>query len=1070
MKSRFLLFKASAGSGKTYNLAIQYIALLVARGEHEFRYTLAVTFTNKATAEMKDRILEFLYAVWKGRPGSDGKVRDIQQAIEKLYGERPEEEQIRERCGSALHAILHDYSRFTVSTIDAFFQTVLRSMAHELGLSARLQADLDDKNVIELAVESLIDGLRHDNRDVLPWLRQYIEQQLEEGHSWDVRRKLKDIALMLFREEYLKRSLDPRNLPFDIQNIAAFRKTLEAERARLLAPLKQEAERFEELVRGTGMGYEELFSYQADVRRYIENIRSGNTDTAFGKRLSDMAAEPKKLMKAALRGQMSLVPAFELMAGQLARIGNLHAEAQKRLGSISLALSNLTPMGLLGAIEKEVTRLSAERNRFMLARTPIMLRRMIQDEDASFIFERTGTLYRNIMIDEFQDTSRLQWENFRTLLIDNLASGGLSMIVGDIKQSIYRWRNGDWRILYELGMHGHQGIPLIQEPLNDNYRSMGRIVTFNNNFFPPAAKALDNMVGEDCNQLQRLYEEVRQRITKDPDGGYVRIRLPRSAEKDFKEAWPEVMLEDMAGQVEQFIAQGMPLSEMTILVRHNKHIPTIIAYFAERMPHVRMVSGEAFLLGASVAVNMLVCALAVVDDPERDPVAMRYLMKHYRQDVLHAGSSVNEAMLAQPEDILPEAFIARLDELRHIPLYELCERLFRLLSIERMTDRQDAYLFAFFDELSGYLRDNPADISTFLLYWQEQMQRIPIPGNEVEGIRLFSIHKSKGLAFHTVLMPFAEWDMEKDRNNATNWCMTDEAPLNGIGSLPIRFTAGKIQGTAFEKDYIEEHANRRADELNALYVAFTRAKANLYVWGLSEHTLKEKRLNETVADLMRDVLETALDEEDIYISGTQPVIAARKEETEEKDRYTEVSMKSYDGCFTFRQSGEAETFIRPNDGEQPDEKVLGYIEQGKLLHYIFSKIETEGDIDRVTEDFLRQGILKSEKQKEAVRRLAHNGLRNEHVKDWFSGRYRLFNECNILVPDPEHSGHLQKRRPDRVMLSAENIIVVDFKFGRPDEEHGKQVGMYVSIMQEMYPDRNVEGWLWYVYKNKVEKV
>ena len=578
MKPKFLLFKASAGSGKTYNLAIEYIALLVAQGEQAFRHTLAVTFTNKATAEMKDRILEFLYDIWKQQPKSDEKLQAVKDVAKELWGKTLSDTEIREQCGQALHAVLHDYSRFVVSTIDAFFQTVLRSMAHELGLSARLQVDLDDKNVIELAVENLIDNLRHDNKDVLPWLRDYIEQQLAEGSSWDVRKKLKDTAKMLFQEEYLKRSLDDSNRPFDIKHISDFKKDLIARKNAILQPLLDEARKFDEAVKQTGMEYKELFSNGRYVEGYVEKLRKGSYgDANFSATLQGFVDDAEKMLNSKLRKDVSLRSLVADFSSRLGLLHQTHESALSELKNTDLILANLTPMGLLGAIDMEVARLSAERNRFMLAHTPILLCKMVEGNDASFVFERAGTQYQNIMIDEFQDTSRLQWENFRTLLIDNLASGGLNMIVGDIKQSIYRWRNGDWRILHELGTRGYRGTPFTEKPLTENYRSLGNIVTFNNFFFPKAAEALDKMADENCTQLQELYADVSQKITRDRNTGYVHIQVKRTKEKD---DWEATMLEDLATQIESLIAQGMPLSEMTILVRKNKFIPTIVTFLA----------------------------------------------------------------------------------------------------------------------------------------------------------------------------------------------------------------------------------------------------------------------------------------------------------------------------------------------------------------------------------------------------------------------------------------------------------------------------------------------------------
>ena len=1085
MNSRFLLFKASAGSGKTFNLAAQYIALLVAQDDvHQYRHTLAVTFTNKATAEMKDRILDFLYAIWKGLPKGEEPLWLVRKVLRDQYGLTLPEKDIRQRCGLALKAILHDYSHFYVSTIDAFFQSVLRSMAHELGLNARLQVDIDDHDVIELAVENLVDNLRHGNRDVLPWLRDYIEQQLEENKPWDVRQELKSMAQMLFREEYLKRSLDDRNHSFTIENIGQFKKVVGQERGICLNRLKQEAEVFEEALKRMGLDGDTV-SYFDSITTYAQKLKEGilrsenNTDI-FGKRLQGMVDNPLTLLKGKAKNDISLINLAEQLSANLKVLREAHKTADRRITSIDLVMANLTPMGLLGAIDAEVTRLTNERNRFMLARTPIMLKRMIGSDDASFVFERIGTQYNNIMIDEFQDTSQLQWANFCMLLLDNLATGGLSMIVGDIKQSIYRWRNGDWRILDRLDHHGHQGIPLTHNPLRDNYRSLGNIVKFNYRFFPIAARELDKLSPSDNDApLTNLYaeEEVKQGIKKDPESGYVRISLCHTSDKDVEAKWQERMLNDLCRQVKFLKDQGVPYKKMVILLRKNRYIEPTITYFAEHMPEVQLVSNEAFLLGASVAVRMMVCALQMIDDIDRDPVAVRYVVRHYLSDVLDQPSTASEYYLNDYRQILPKDFIDRLDNLRNLPLYELCETIYRLLRLGNIAE-QDAYFFTFLDELSLYLRDNPSDIPTFLKFWNDSMQKKPIPGSEVDGIRIYTIHKSKGLAFHTVLMPFAEWSIEKDHNDDLNWCMPTEAPLNEMGTVPIKFTK-RVKDSIFATDYLAEHTFRRTDELNALYVAFTRAEANLYVWGISKGELKPDNFETTTADLLHTCLpsvpgiqsETEDDEGTFttYTFGSHPAPAAQKEE---KQGEISVKMQSYEGMFMFRQSNQAAEFVRQADEEKPDspdEQQLSYIEQGKLLHYIFSKIESEDDINRVTEQFAKQGLLKSAKQLQQVRDLAFRGLRNEEVKKWFSGHYRLFNECNILVPDAE-TGKLQTRRPDRVMVTDDKIIVVDFKFGKPKEEYHEQVREYISILQAMHPQHQVEGWLWYVYKNRVEEV
>ena len=1074
MTPRFLLFKASAGSGKTYNLAMQYIALLVAKGEGEFRHTLAVTFTNKATAEMKERILEFLHEFWKGTAKEDD-VEALRKLLRDDYHLTIPDEELKERCHKALWAILHDYGRFCVSTIDAFFQTVMRNMAHELGLNARLQADLDDKNVVELAVENMLENLRNDDQNTLPYVKNYIEQKLADGEQWDVRKELKEMAKLLFEEAYQKRSINPEvDKDFNMQNIAQFRKMLKDERDAAIKPLKKYADAFEDVLRDLGMDYEEVLNYSSYVRKFVEAMKAGEAGNDVGKYVQNMADGSTSILNAKMRKSKALSGYDTIFTERLSQLVEAHRQANPRVKSIDIAMRNLSPMGLLGAIDKEVTRLSNDRNRFMLARTPILLKRMVGNDDASFVFERIGTTYNNIMIDEFQDTSQLQWENFRTLLVDNLASGGLSMVVGDIKQSIYRWRNGDWRILHGLEQEGYRGTPLIQKPLDTNYRSQGQIVKFNNEFFKLAPERLDQLSGTTL--LADLYKEVHQDIDlkhKRENAGMVRIVICHSKDKEVTEAWQTRMLDDVCNQVEELHANGVAYNEMAFLLRKSKYITPLIQHFAQRLPHVQLVSDEAFRLGSSVSIGMLVGALQMVADRKRNPVAERYVAKHYLSDVLGRETSENDYLLPPTDDLLPEDFVGQLDELRRMPLYELCEQLVGLLSLNKVAG-QEAYLFCFFDELSNYLRENPSDIPTFIKYWEEQMKDVAVPGGEADGIRILTIHKSKGLAFHTVLMPFAEWPIEWDMKDEKLWCRPSEAPLDAMGTIPVKLSSNKVVGTVFQGDYELEHLNKRADELNTLYVAFTRPKQNLLVWGKSKTEMPNNKTDETVADLMHQCLcnvpgMTATQQEDDPTLTTYTMGTIETKPLPKKADSGLMLRGAFEAGinFTFRQSSEAQEFVSKGDDED-NELQLSYLKQGKLLHYVFSQIHTANDIERVTRRLARQGILTTEAQVRQVSQLAHNGLRNPRVQDWFSGKYQLFNERNILVP--REDGQLEKRRPDRVMMSPDRIIIVDFKFGRPEEEHQKQVARYIEILQDMYSQKRVEGWLWYVYKNKTEKV
>ena len=1073
MNSRFLLFSASAGSGKTYNLAVQYIALLAARGEHEFSHTLAVTFTNKATAEMKDRILEQLYGISMGLKKSNGYLCDVQKELNENYDVHISDKEVRQRCRKALKCILHDYGRFYVSTIDAFFQTVLRNMAHELGLNARLQVEIGDKDVIEMAVDNIISGLQHTEKDIRPWIQAYIDQQIQEGKRWDIRDNLKSLAQMLFQEEYLKRVLDPANKAFTPKNIENYRKALKEEQNIVIKPCQKAAETVIGILTDNCIDYEDLSNGNV-LRNYVETLRAGDMGANFGSTLEKKVNDPSLFLRSEDRKKSEvLFPQLKQLAEALDHLRHAQEKAIPVVNTTTQAMKHLSPMGLLGAIDEEVKRINNENNRFSLAHTPILIRQMIQEDDAPFIFEKIGTRFGNIMIDEFQDTSTLQWENFKVLLMNNLAQGGLSMIVGDIKQSIYRWRNGDWHILHQLEQQGLTGFTTDNRPLNTNFRSKGEIVKFNNDFFSRAAEKLDELNPNSPTPLSGLYANVRQQIKPGYEkGGYVRIRIHEEKEECID--WQEEMLREMSEQIELLHTKyKIPYRKMAILIRKSKFIEPMINYFAQNMSQVRLVSDEAFCLRYSLAVNMIVNALEVLceySSANPNPVPLRYLIKHYKQDILGQELSPLELYTSLPDESLPQEITLEYEKLRSLPLYELCEKLYRIFSLQKL-QQQDAYLLCFFDELTSYLRDNPSDIPAFLQYWEESMGDKTIPSGEVDGIRIITIHSSKGLQFHTVLMPYCEGTIEKDRPDGILWCHPTEVPTNQLGSLPVP-TSGKLKDTDFAPEYEKEHDNRRADELNVLYVAFTRAEQNLLVWGEKKGEIEVGKSDETIGDLIAACVEL---DKGVFTQGELSVYKEKEEDSEASENrihpdYTSshISMCSHEGKMEFRQSRPAAEFIHVNTDDEPiDEKQLNYIEKGKLLHYIFSQIERSDEVERVAQEMVERGILSSSRQRDEVVSLARRGLKQQKVSDWFSGKYKLFNERSILnIKD----GEVIKRRPDRVMVSDERIIIVDFKFGKPQPEHHEQVKEYINILQDMHADKQIEGYLWYVYKNKVERI
>ncbi len=1083
MSSRLTVYKASAGSGKTFTLAVQYIKLLIETpaSASAYRHILAVTFTNKATGEMKDRILGQLYGLWKGIPSSDGYLQALKRAIADEGGTPPPDDEIRERAGKALLSILHDYNRFRVETIDSFFQSVLKNLAHELNLTANLQVDLADKEMLAHAVDRIMDRLHLDPR-TLAWIMDYVDERIAGDERWDVTREVKAFATHIFRPAYLQHADALRAALDDDKRINAYRHALRDLRDEALDTLLSAVAHFREELEAHGIACTD-FSRGATLNTYLRELEEKHFAAEWKQTLQNYVDDADKMLVAAKRKDPDWVQAAQHFQGLLQELRTFQLSLSAPYHTASLALKHLNPLRLLHLIDEEVTALTTETNRFLLARTPILLNDLIDESDAPFIFERMGTEFRHVMIDEFQDTSTLQWRNFKSLLLENLATGGCNLLVGDVKQSIYRWRNGDWTILNNIAREMRAQHPDIRH-LDTNYRSARRIIEFNNRLFTVAAARLDALRPEAPMKLAEAYADVCQQCPPGrPEEGLVRVKFYKSTRGEDND-WEQEMLTDLADQVEALHTAGLPYKEMAILLRQRSHAAPIIDYFATRLPHAKLVSDEAFLLSASTGIQMLVAAMRLLLDAD-DRVSAAYLALHYVRDVRHRPDTVADVLTGEPRQHLPEAFTGAVERLRLLPLYELQEELYRLFSLHEL-EGQDGYFFTYFDKVTEFLADNPSDLRTFLTYWDEQLCRQSIPGGEVDGIRIFTIHKSKGLQFHTVLAPYCHWAIEKDRalggGEQLLWCEPHEAPYDELPLLPI--APGKaMKESAFSAEYEEEHLQQRVDSLNMLYVALTRAEKNLLVWCRTKEALHE---SSTVGDLLYEALPTDIPGADFdeempatYTYG-EPVGTAPTK-TEEADNRMElhyvpqpVRMTSHAADIEFRQSTRSEQFIRQSGDEAEGDEggtsttQEAYIQQGKLLHYIFSALRTEADLPALLRQVEDEGILGSHVRREQVERWVRTGLQRPEVADWFSGRYELFNECSILVPDEKGSYHT--RRPDRVMVSEDEIVVTDFKFGRPRPEYHEQVREYMELLRRMQPTKRIRGFLWYVYINKVEEI
>lgn len=1112
------VYKASAGSGKTFTLAAEYIKYLIINPK-EYRYILAVTFTNKATAEMKERIVYYLNDIVQGSP----KEADFLEKI-KSYEEVRElglsDAQVRKRAEEALTGILHDYSRFRIETIDSFFQSVVRELAHELDLTANLRVDLNDNEVLADAVNSIIEDVEHD-KSLFSVISDFIEDKTEDSKNWHINSELEGFGKNIFNEKYLQLGQEAREEIGNSKFLISYKKKLLRIRKEAQDRIESVGNEFLDTCKAHGYDETNFKNKGKGIYSFFKKASNGVLDVNLtAQKCADNTSEwTAKDEKDATLLELVSSRFHKLLIDLVKDEETLN----KQITTATVLLKHINHLMLLNVINTKVRNLNQDANRFLLADTAHFLNELIDGSDIPFIYEKMGTRFNHIMIDEFQDTSSLQWKNFTPLISNCLSNNDSCLIVGDVKQSIYRWRNSDWQILNNIENSEFRGY-VKPENLDTNYRSVERIINFNNSFFNNAVEELNrgykqqfDFISED---LKNAYADVEQKVAKNNDDmGFVCVR---AISKSDDISYSDATLEEMSYIIRDLLDQGISQNEITILIRVNKHIPTICEYFTRntQIVNVDILSDEAFRLDFSSAINMIVMSLRYLAD-QKDTFALACLTYYYKRDILGDYEDDINKIFLQPEEsllqILPEEFVSKIDELTFLPLLELVEQVYKLLSLDRIP-MQDAYLFSFHDQLTVYCDDNKTDLHSFLQYWDSTLCSTTIPSNAKKGIRIMSIHKSKGLAFPTVIMPYCDWKTAGKNDNLL-WCEPNEDPYNELKLAPVNFEE-KLSTTIFSEDYKDEVLRNDVDNLNLLYVGFTRAENNLIILTDAEKINKQdskkpkksktsseaaentdkpvvKDIAQLLAFSMPSFMEKQEDEEGKTITWTYGDIISKerkdiikqerknksgninsqKTNTDNKDNIEDpdknkVFFRYFDTIIDYRQSNKSSRFI--DDESEGSYDAFSFIDKGLLYHSVLEHIETSENIndsiDRAIEIIDKEGCFNDKNEKEEVRKNLYKAFENTNVLEWFSTKWDVFNERSIIYTSEDDIP--TDRRPDRVIAlpNKEEAIVIDYKTGTEHaSKYDKQLKLYKKLLSDM-GYKKVKGFVWYILEDKIEEI
>ncbi|WP_308600618.1 UvrD-helicase domain-containing protein [uncultured Dysgonomonas sp.] len=1064
------VYKASAGSGKTHRLTEKYLNLLFS-SPFAYRHILAVTFTNKATDEMKSRIIEELANI------ATGKESDHISFLSKEY--KYNEEQVRKEARDILVRILHDYSSFSVSTIDKFFQQTMRAFTREIGLGGGYNVELDTNKVLGEAIDSMLYDLEQtDNKLLLDWLIRFSEEKVENGETWNIRNDIQSLSSEIFKESYkaysnqVQTDISDKQLMTDYKDmlftiIRDFEKASQQIGEKALNIMSRFGLKGEDFKGGTRSPF-------LNFLKWANGTIAEPTDT-FRTLADNLSGWYTKTTGSATRDKIeSVYPELNICVCDIIN----HYDNSLIYQTAYEINRYFFTLGILGDVDKKIREYRTENNIMLISDTTELLNRIIEGNESPFIYEKVGQRINNYMIDEFQDTSGMQWQNFLPLVKDSLGSGNKNYIVGDVKQSIYRWRNSDWKLLDEQLDIDFRSEGIEHDTLDTNWRSSRNVISFNNAVFSIGSALLQDTFNRSLQDLDnarlkpfltritKAYDELYQEIPEShkKNEGRVRVEFIDTDEH----IWQNYVLEQLPIEIEQLQERGYSLKDIAILVRTKKEgadVANCLLEYKKLHPGSKyrydIISDEALFVSNSKSIKLIIALLKHLHNPLDKSLKALAVFEYFKYS---KQMNAEEALLKyfSAKDDLPQQIEDRLSHIRELPLYEMTEEIFNLFR-EAMENDEQVYIQSFLDMVLDFTVRNSSDLDAFLRWWDETgtNKTIFTPDGQ-DAIRIMTIHKSKGLGFNVVLIPFCNWEIDHKLTTIL-WCHPQTEPFNRLHLVPVKYSQ-KLKNTIFAYEYFDERLHAFIDNINVLYVAFTRAKNELIAYGPKP---KKEEVNNISSLLWATInsgsvgngkqaytdLSQHIDEETATFEIGENYIPIKKVTHRSVEEISVDSLSSipYD---------ERVKLLLKNKYFFTD---TGQRDYGTLMHEIVSKVKTIDDVQKAVEEYHIAGeVTATDKSK--IIGLLEEYLSNPLVARWYSGEYKVLNEIQILQPKGKFV------RPDRVMIKGKEVIVIDYKFGeKEDKKYIRQVKYYADQIRKMgYTD--IKGYICYIRLGKIVEI
>ena len=1010
---------------------------------------------------MKDRILAYLDEF------ATGKGSDLASELKSELG--LDDLTFQQYAQEAQAAVLHDYSHFSISTIDAFFQKVIRSFTREAGLTGDYRLEIDQDPVLEEVIDSLIDELGN-NTALTEWVVDFARENLENEKAWDVRSSLLEFSREIFKEEFKAVEDEVAKHTAEPDFFRNLKKALSQRRSKFLAEINQSARQalavifsqewtVSDLSYGRNSGLPGFLQMCASTKWVTDLKEPGVRVLAFSESAASWVNKKSPFAAAIQKtAEETLIPLLQ-------RILRLYSDELTEALSAEVALQNLYVFGLVSDISRKLKEYKNENNLMLLADAPKFLNGVIQDSDTPFIYEKVGSFYKNYLIDEFQDTSGQQWKNFLPLLLNSLDQGYESLVVGDVKQAIYRWRGGDLNLL-QNEVEKDIGQPRIAiKNLDSNYRSARNIVDTNNAIFKAASATVSLETGATISA--DAYVDVSQKVFR-TDEGFVQFQFFEE-EKDAPK-WKDLALEQIPLWLEKLQDAGVAMKDIAFLVRRNQEGQEVISYLLDYQQSEKakpgysyeVVSSESLRINTASSVNLLEGAMKYLLNPD-DSIARSQLAFEFAR-MFDPNRPMSEVFAVTNrtifESYFPPTFTREKATLKKLPLFELTETLIRIFRLGEQTGELP-FLQAFQNLVLEFFTRERNDLGAFLEWWDTNKTKKSIPvSGQVDAAQVVTIHKSKGLQFRYVIIPFLAWNTDHDGNNSPQLWVKSDAPLfKDAGYIPVKYSS-TLEKTCFAEAYQQEKTRAYLDNLNLLYVALTRPEAGLIAFGPDPEKGSGKK---GITGLLMKAIALSPELSSGYDSNTKIFHAGELRHEEQKEDFAPgniVALKSYVVSdwrekLVIRQQGK-DYFA---DGDRVKRERINY---GIHIHSVLSRIRTADEIKSVLNELVFSGVIASGDLTPLEEQLGKL-MDNKKIRSWFSSDWDVRTEVPILLPGGSES------RIDRLMINNRKAVIVDFKTGEATRNDQKQVLEYMEILRQMNLIE-IEGYLLYTRTGEVVSV